>query len=129
MLRRTSVNKPNNHNNRYRKIELGSTFKSSWNSEICIPTISIRNRGNFKIESGHIKEIKKSNDYKLGLGQYNIFSYWANNALDWRIRLKKENKSQIYNNEIINCLNKNNSMKPKISNTSNYKINKSFNKE
>ena len=57
MLRKASVNKPNNHNNRYWKIELLRAFKNSRNSEICIPTISIRNRGNFKIENGHIKEI------------------------------------------------------------------------
>ena len=124
-----TFNKPNNtHNNRYGKIEIGRVFKSSGNSEICIPTIPDKNRGDFKLENGHIKEIKKANDYELGPGQYNIFSKWANNALDWRIGLKKENKSQIYKNEIINCLNKNSSIDPKISNTSNSKINKSLSK-
>ena len=123
-----TFNKPNNHNNRYGKVEIGRAFKGSGNSEKCIPTIPDRNRGDFKIENGQIKEIKKSNDYDLGPGQYNIFSKWANNALDWKIGLKKENKSQIYKNEIINCLNKNNSMEPKISNNSSSKINKSLSK-
>ena len=123
-----TFNKPNNHNNRYGKVEIGRAFKGSGNSEKCIPTIPDRNRGDFKIENGQIKEIKKSNDYELGPGQYNIFSKWANNALDWKIGLKKENKSQIYKNEIINCLNKNNSMEPKISNNSSSKINKSLSK-
>ena len=123
-----TFNKPNNHNNRYGKVEMGRAFKGSGNSEKCIPTIPDRNRGDFKIENGQIKEIKKSNDYDLGPGQYNIFSKWANNALDWKIGLKKENKSQIYKNEIINCLNKNNSMEPKISNNSSSKINKSLSK-
>ena len=122
-----TFNKPKNHNNRYGKVELGRAFKSSGNSEICIPTIPDRNRGEFKIENGHIKETKKSNDgYELGPGQYNIFSKWANNALDWKIGLKKENKSKIHKNEIINSLSKNNSMDPKISNTSMSKINKSL---
>ena len=119
-----TFNKPNNHNNRYGKIELGRAFKSSRNSEICIPTIPDRNRGDFKLENGQIKEIKKAKDYELGPGQYNFLSKWANNALDWRIGLKKENKSQIYKDEIINCLNKNSSIEPKINNISNSKINK-----
>jgi len=123
-----TFNKSNYHNNRYGKVEIGRAFKGSGNSEKCIPTIPDRNRGDFKIENGQIKEIKKSNDYDLGPGQYNIFSKWANNALDWKIGLKKENKSQIYKNEIINCLNKNNSMEPKISNNSSSKINKSLSK-
>ena len=116
----------NNYNNRYGKIELGRAYKSSGVSENLMPTIPDKNRGEFKYSNGLITEIKKVNNGNiLGPGQYNIFPKWANNALDWSIGLKRENKNKLYKNEIIKSLNKNNLKEFQMRNTSNSKMNKS----
>ena len=122
-----TFNKPkNNYNSRYGKVELGRAYKSSGVCDDLIPTIPDKNRGEFKYVNGQITEIKKLNNGNvLGPGQYNIFPKWANNALDWRIGLKKENKNKNYKNEIINSLNKNSLRESQTRNTIDSKMNKS----
>ena len=119
----------NNYNTRYGKVELGRAYKSSGVYEDLVPTIPDKNRGDFKYVNGQITEIKKMNNGNvLGPGQYNIFPKWANNALDWKIGLKMENKNKDYKNEIINSLNKSSLRESQMKNTSNSKLNKSMTK-
>jgi len=126
-----TFNKPKiNYNSRYGKVELGRAYKSSGVCEDLIPTIPDKNRGEFKYVNGQITEIKKlNNGNELGPGQYNIFPKWANNALDWRVGLKKENKNKNYKNEIINSLNKKSLEESQMRVTKNSKLNKSMTKD
>ena len=126
-----TFNKPKiNYNSRYGKVELGRAYKSSGVCEDLMPTIPDKNRGEFKYVNGQITEIKKlNNGNELGPGQYNIFPKWANNALDWRVGLKKENKNKNYKNEIINSLNKKSLEESQMRTTKNSKLNKSMTKD
>ena len=114
-------------NSRYGKIGTKRNYKIS-PLDNSVTTIPDKSRGEFIFTNGIIKEIKRrlTKGDELGPGQYNIYPKWANNALDWNIGLKKENKNLEYKKELINSLNKNNSMELKLNNTSTTNLNKSI---
>ena len=113
-------------NTRYGKVDSKKNYKNLYLDD-SVPTIPDKSRGDFIFKNGIIKEIKRrlTKGDELGPGEYNIYPKWVNNALDWKIGLKKENKSLEYKKELINSLNKNSSMKLKLNNSSMTKLNKS----
>ena len=125
-----SLNKIKIYNTRYGKTGQNKASKISKSLENNIPTIPDKNRGEFKFINGEIKEVKKNiiKGNELGPGQYNIYPKWDSNAIDWNFGLKKENKSLNFKNELINSLNKMNSLELKLNKTSLSRLNKYPNK-
>ena len=105
-----SLNKIKIYNTRYGKMGQNIRTRVYKSLENSIPTIPDKNRGDFKIINGQIKELKKATNKgnELGPGQYNVSPKWESKAIDWNFGLKKENKSLNFQNELINSLNKKN---------------------
>ena len=101
------------HNNRYFKNNSNfniSNKTSLDNTNISIPTIPDKNRGDFKLINGNLEEVKKiSNSYKkdkyeIGPGQYDISPKWKPKAINWNYGCNNESKNILYKNKIISYL-------------------------